>query len=129
MRILLDTCTFLWMTLDAPALSQKARQLLADPGHEIYLSAISAWEIGVKYSTGRLPLPNPPAVFVPTQRQALGLIPLIFGEPAALLEAGLPRIHKDPFDRALICQAIIENLILLTPDPAIRRYPVVRTEW
>jgi PIN domain nuclease of toxin-antitoxin system len=128
-KILLDTCTFLWLTLDAPALSPRARQLLGEPDPEVYLSPVSAWEISVKHTLGRLPLPAPPAAFVPAQRQGHGVLILPLEETAALQEASLPRLHKDPFDRLLICQAIVHDLVILTPDSAIRRYPPVRTDW
>ena len=129
MRILLDTCTFLWITLDAPQLSARARQLFSDPENEVYLSAASAWEMSVKFTLGRLPLPEPPERFVPEQRQLHGVSSLALEESAAVHEANLPPLHRDPFDRMLICQAIVHDLVILTPDSEIRRYPQVPTEW
>jgi PIN domain nuclease of toxin-antitoxin system len=129
MRILLDTCTFLWITLDAPQLSERARQLFGDPGNELYLSAASAWEMSVKFSLGRLPLPEPPDRFVPEQRRLHGVSSLALDEAAAVHENDPPSLRRDPFDRILISQAIVHDLIILTPDPKIRNHPQVRTEW
>ena len=128
MRILLDTVTFLWAVTDAPDLSDDARELFVDPGNEVYLSAVSAWEIAVKYALGRLPLPEPPERFVPIQRQQHGIDPLPLDEEAALHLARLPLLHKDPFDRMLVCQAIVHGLVILTPDKLVNQYPV-RTMW
>lgn len=128
MRLLLDTCTFLWWMVDAPALSHRVRLLLADPASEFYLSAVSSWEIALKYSAGRLPLPLPPAEYVPSRRRACGIRSLPLEEEATLELPRLPRIHSDPFDRMLVCQAIVHGLPILTPDPQIAQYPI-RTVW
>lgn len=128
MRLLLDTSTFLWIITDAPELSARARELFVDPGNEVYLSSVSAWEIAVKYALGRLPLPEPPERFVPFQRRQHGIEPLLLDEEAALHLARLPPLHKDPFDRMLVCQAIIHGLAILTPDELVYQYPV-RTVW
>jgi len=127
-KVLLDTCAFLWLALDNPQLSEKARRTFTDPGYEIYLSVISAWEITVKYSRGRLNLPQPPAVLIPEWRENRGILSLPLEETAALYESRLPRLHQDPFDRMLICQSIIHGMALLTPDPEIMKYPV-HTLW
>jgi len=127
-RLLLDTCTFLWIVGGAKDLSPSARQAFADPANEVFLSAASAWEIAVKHRLGRLPLPAPPEAFVPAQRAAHGVEPLPVDEEAALHLAKLPDIHRDPFDRMLVAQAMVAGLVLLTPDVQIREYPV-RTLW
>lgn len=128
MRLLLDTCTFLWVVGGAKELSPRAREAFADPAHEAFLSAASAWEIAIKHRLGRLPLPEPPELFVPAQRAAHGLEPLPIDEEAALHVAKLPDLHRDPFDRILVAQALVGGLVLLTPDDPIREYPV-RTLW
>lgn len=128
MKVLLDTCTFLWIILDAPNLSDRARELHADPANEVYVSAVSAWEISVKSALGRLPLPKHPALFVPEQRERHGILPLPLDESAALQLPRLPDLHRDPFDRMLICQAIAGELTILTPDAEIAQYPI-RTAW
>lgn len=128
MRLLLDTCTFLWIVGGATDLSTRAREAFADPANEAFLSAASAWEIAVKHRLGRLPLPEPPDGFVPAQRAAHGLELLAIDEESALHVAKLPDLHRDPFDRILVAQALVGGLVLLTPDDQIREYPV-RTLW
>ena len=128
MRILLDTITFLWVAADAPELSANARELFADPTNEVYLSSVSAWEIAVKYSLGKLPLPELPAVFVPAQRKQHGIDALPLDEESTLHLPRLPALHKDPFDRMLVCQAVVQQLVILTPDDLINQY-AVRTIW
>jgi len=128
MRLLLDTATFLWLILDAPQLSPTVRSEVADPGNEALLSAVSAWEIVVKHRLGRLPLPEDPRLLVPRAREAHGLGTLGFDEESALQLSVLPDRHRDPFDRMLVCQAIVHGMAIATPDEAIRAYPV-RTVW
>jgi PIN domain nuclease of toxin-antitoxin system len=127
-RLLLDTCTFLWCIEGGGALSEAARRALLDPDNQVYLSAVSAWEIAVKHSLGKLPLPEPPERYVPAQRQARDIEPWPLDEEAALHVGKLPPLHRDPFDRMLICQALTAGLTLVTPDPDITRY-AVRTLW
>ncbi len=128
MRFLLDTCTFLWLLLDAPRVSGRARQLFGDPANEAFLSVVSAWEIAVKYAAGRLGLPQPPEQFIPEWRRRHGIESLALDEEAALCASRLPKLHSDPFDRMLVCQAIVHGLPILTPDPQIAQYPV-RVVW
>lgn len=125
---MLDTCTFLWAIEGGKQLSDAARVALVDPDNDVFLSAVSAWEIAVKHGLGRLPLPEPPDRYVPTQRGARGIAPLALDEDAALHLARLPLLHRDPFDRMLVCQALAGALTVVTPDPDIARYPV-RILW
>jgi PIN domain nuclease of toxin-antitoxin system len=94
----------------------------------VFLSAVSAWEITVKHALGKLPLPEAPERFVPRQRASRGIAPLPLDEEAALELGRLPLLHRDPFDRMLVCQALVSGMRLVTPDPQIARYPV-RTLW
>jgi PIN domain nuclease of toxin-antitoxin system len=126
-KLLLDTCTFLWIVTGASELSSRARDAFAEPSNEVYLSVISAWEIAIKNALGKLPLPRPPAQLVPDLRQSHRIESLPLEENAALAVARLPDLHRDPFDRALISQAIMGGMILLTPDPLITQYPVATT--
>jgi PIN domain nuclease of toxin-antitoxin system len=128
MKLLLDTCTFLWIISDDPALSEEARSAFSDPANEVYLSAVSVWEIAIKHALKRLPLPEAPDRFIPSQRTRHAIQPLPLEEEAVLHLSRLPEYHRDPFDRMLVCQAIAHGLTLLTPDEAIRQYPV-RTVW
>ena len=128
MKVLLDTCTFLWLISGDAALSQRARELITDPDLPVYLSSVSAWEIAVKAALGRLPLSEPLEHLIPYERDRHGVEPLLLDERSVLHVTKLPTLHRDPFDRMLICQAIEHGLTLLTPDEQIRRYPIV-TEW
>jgi PIN domain nuclease of toxin-antitoxin system len=127
-RILLDTCTFLWLVTDASDLSDSARKVFAEVENEVYLSAISTWEIALKHALGRLRLPVPPEQYVPDQRTRHEIAFLPLHEEATLFLKRVPRIHKDPFDRMLICQALVHDLVILTPDPLISQY-TVGTMW
>jgi PIN domain nuclease of toxin-antitoxin system len=127
-RFLLDTCTFLWVVGGAPDLSPRAREAFVDASNEVFLSAVSAWEVAVKHRLGKLPLPEAPDEFVPAQRVAHGIEPLPVDEESALHVAKLPDLHRDPFDRMLVAQALVGGLVVLTPDRAIRQYPV-RALW
>ena len=128
MKLLLDTCTFLWIVSGAPELSDRARALFADPENDAYLSTVSDWEMALKHAIGRLPMPEPPARFVPAQRKAHGIESLPLDEEAALHLDRLPALHQDPFDRMLVCQAIGHGLAIVTPDRLIAQYPV-RIVW
>ncbi len=128
MRVLLDTVTFLWIAAGDRQLSRTAREAFQNPDNEVYLSAVSTWEISVKHALGRLPLPEPPETCVPRLRRAHAVEPLALNEESTLYLGRLPELHRDPFDRMLVCQAIVEGLVLLTPDKAITQYPI-RSLW
>lgn len=128
MKLLLDTCTFLWIVADAPRLSRRARTLFESPENDVYLSAASAWEIAIKHALGRLPLPEAPERFLPEMREAHGIEPLPIDEESALHISRLPPLHRDPFDRLLVSQAIVHGLSILSPDPLVSQYPA-RTLW
>lgn len=128
MKLLVDTCTFLWIVGDDAALSARARTLFAAADNAVFLSAASAWEIAVKHSLGRLQLPAPPERFVADMRERHGIAPLPIDEESALHVSRLPALHRDPFDRILVSQAIVHGLVILSPDPLITAYPA-RTAW
>jgi PIN domain nuclease of toxin-antitoxin system len=122
MRLLLDTHILLWGAFEPARLSRAASSLIESPNNEISFSALSLWEIAIKTSRGRADF----RVDAGALRRGLfdnGYAELaVTGAHAAAL-AGLPPIHKDPFDRMLVAQAMIEGLTLLTADPAIAKYP------
>ncbi len=124
MNLLLDTHAFLWFVTDDQQLSQNQRNAMRDPGNIVFFSAISATEIAIKYGLGKLPLPEAPATYIPKLRQVHRFAELPLEESPSLALASLPMLHKDPFDRLLICQAIVHELILVTSDPLIRQYQV-----
>jgi len=128
MKLLLDTCTFLWSLSGEPPLPPRVAALVQDPENDVFLSAASAWEIAIKYATGRLQLPEPPERFVPAMRTERGFTALAVDEESALHASRLPSLHRDPFDRLLVSQAIVHGMIILTPDPIVASYPA-RTLW
>ena len=128
MRLLLDTCTFLWWSAGAQRVPKAVRSAVSDPAHEVYLSAASVWEIMLKHQAGRLPLPASPERFLREQRERHGFVSLPIDEASLMQLPRLPPLHKDPFDRLLVCQAIEHGMTLLTPDPLIAQYPV-RISW
>jgi PIN domain nuclease of toxin-antitoxin system len=127
-NLLLDTCTFLWVLSGVSDLSPRAANLVRTPENDVFFSSASAWEIAIKYSRGQLVLPERPERYVPDERAARGIAPLSIDEESALHVARLPSLHRDPFDRMLVAQAIVHGLTILTPDPLISQYPV-RTIW
>lgn len=127
MTILLDTCTFLWVVPGSDDLSRRARELVADPENQILLSAASAWEISVKHALGKLILPDDPVRLVTAERSRHRITELPIDEAAALNVGRLPALHRDPFDRMLVSQAVLGGYTILTPDSLIRQYPVAAT--
>lgn len=124
MRLLLDTHVFLWYILADPQLPLAFRDAIRDPANEVYLSVASVWETVIKYALGKLPLPEPPATYLPQQRQAHQIASLPIEESALAFLAGLPSFHRDPFDRILIAQTLQYRMTMVTVDDAIRAYSV-----
>lgn len=122
MRYLLDTGVWLWSLTRPERLGDEAIQLLASLPEEdkLFLSAASAWEISIKFHIGKLPLPEPPALYVPSRLQ--GVTPLAITYMHALAAGELPFHHSDPFDRLLIAQARLEGMTILTADRKFTKY-------
>ncbi len=129
MRLLLDTHVFLWYISADPQLPAVFRDSIRDSGNEAHLSVASVWEAVVKYALGKLPLPAAPAEYLPQQRMAHRIAGLPVEEDALKHLAKLPLLHRDPFDRILISQALQHGLTLVTVDDAIRAYPVPTLPW
>jgi PIN domain nuclease of toxin-antitoxin system len=127
-KILLDTCAFLWFLDDAAQLPPQIRGRILDPENQIFLSAVSVWEIARKYAGGNLTLPAHPSSLIPAVREQSGIEPLPLTEADALAAEKLPHAHRDPFDRMLIAQALNNGLIIATSDRAFDLYPV-RVIW
>lgn len=124
MKFLLDTHVFLWYLSGAKALKPRARDLLRDPLHQVYVSPVSLWEALVKHHLGKLSLPDEPGAYLSRQRARHGLVSLALDEASILHLPRLPDLHRDPFDRLLICQALHHGLTLVTVDAQIQAYPV-----
>ena len=128
MRLLLDTHALLWWISHDDRISPRARALIRDGGNEVFVSAVSAWEIVVKAGIGRLGVPEPVDRFIVSQLEANAFHPLAITMRHALGLASLPDVHRDPFDRMLASQALLDDLTLVTGDHAFEGYPVA-TEW
>jgi PIN domain nuclease of toxin-antitoxin system len=100
------------------------RDAIRDPANEVYLSVASVWEAVIKYALGKLPLPEAPAEYLPRQREAHRIASLPLEEATLAHLARLPSLHRDPFDRILIAQALQHSLTLVTVDDAVRACPV-----
>lgn len=123
MRVLLDTHIFLWLNTEPERLGERL-SLIEDQRSELLFSAASSWEIAIKHSLGRLPLPEPPDRYVPARMRAVGVMGLAIEHTHALAVAGLPSLHRDPFDRLLVAQAVLLDVPILTADPILAEYHV-----
>jgi PIN domain nuclease of toxin-antitoxin system len=124
MRLLIDTHVFLWYITADPRLPPTYRAAIRDAANDVYLSAAAVWEAVIKQGLGKLPLPRPASEYLPDQRTRHGIAPLPVDEGAMPHLAGLPPLHRDPFDRAMIAQAIQHGLTLLSVDADVIAYPV-----
>ena len=122
MKVLLDTCTFLWLAGGGRELPPRAAAVFKSQDNEVFLSAASAWEIAIKHAAGKLPLPISPQALIAEERDRLGVETLSIDEESALHVARLPPLHRDPIDRLLIAQALVHGLTLLTPDTLISHF-------
>ncbi len=106
------------------------RSVYSATENTIYLSAVSAWEIAIKHQVGKLRLPNDmlPIDYVKEARRRHRIETVALDEESSAILNKMPDIHRDPFDRMLICQAIANQMTILTPDPLIMQYPVL-TRW
>lgn len=124
MRILLDTHIFLWFISRNRKLSGEVRDAIRNPDNQVYLSVVSVWESIIKYQLGKLPLPESPEIYLPQQRDRHLIESLSLDESSLSKLITLPAIHRDPFDRILICQALQYGLTIATVDKNIRSYSI-----
>lgn len=124
MKLLLDTHVLLWAASDPAELSPEARSVLEDGANDADVSVVSAWEIAIKQSLGKVSLPRRAEVWVPdaVRRMTLGVAPVNLS--SALRVRGLPWHHRDPFDRLLAAQALDAGYTLITRDEVFARYGV-----
>jgi len=125
-RLLIDTQCWLWMSASPERLSKRTQELLRDAGTERLLSVASIWELAIKYQLGKISLPVAPLDFVPSRLETTQTDALAISAAHALRVGVLPRHHRDPFDRMIVAQALIEGVPVLTADPAFARYQVER---
>jgi PIN domain nuclease of toxin-antitoxin system len=123
-RYLVDTHVWLWMQSSPDRLREETRAIVQDVRNSVLFSAASAWEIAIKYRLGKLPLPEPPASYVPDRMRRSGTSPLPVDHAHTLRTAELPDHHRDPFDRVLIAQAQLLDLAIITTDNQLYAYDV-----
>ena len=126
MRFLLDTHVLLWYDTEPERIPASTLRLLRDRSNEVFVSAISAWELGIKFYLGRLPAAEGLIRAFETTIQTYGFQSLPFTSVHALKAAALPHEHRHPFDRALVAQALTEQLLLVSRDPALDQLGVRR---
>lgn len=120
MNILLDTHVLIWALENNPTLSKSAEKAIIDGGNMVFVSAASVWEIGIKMSMGKLEAPD--NLIEEIRLHRFTPLPMTFEH--AKLAGSLPDIHKDPFDRMLVAQAMLEKLTLITRDRMISEYKI-----
>ena len=126
MRLLLDTHALIWWLLGDTALSLAAQTAIADPANDVFVSAASAWEIATKHRIGRLPRAALLAADVAGFVAAQGFNELPISIRDGQIAGNLPRIHKDPFDRMLIAQAVTGDMTLVSNEALFGAYGVAR---
>lgn len=119
-RLLLDTNALIWTLSEPGRLSDQASAQIEDRSNEVFVSVVSAWEIGVKKAKGKLDVPDDLESML--TRKEFEALPLTLRHGLAI--ESLPGEHHDPFDRMLVAQAQLEKLTLVTSDRTMRRYPI-----
>lgn len=124
MRVLIDTNIFLWFIAGSDRLSDSARRTIADIENELLLSVASLWEIAIKSSLGKLELLRPFDQLIPEQLEIneIDVLPIELSHLSRIIN--LPLHHRDPFDRLIIAQSIVENLPIITSDAKFQQYSV-----
>ncbi|MEW6280643.1 MAG: type II toxin-antitoxin system VapC family toxin [Candidatus Eremiobacterota bacterium] len=126
MRLLLDTHALLWWMFEPEKLSGQATRWLLDPDNDLLWSAASTWEMAIKSRTGKLRLPPDLPAFVARVMREQGFVPLAVEHSHSSHVATLPDYHRDPFDRLLVAQAILEGVAILSIDEALDPYGIER---
>ena len=124
LRLLLDTCAFLWLAAAPGNLGGGAASVIDSSDSELFLSDVSVWEICLKWQAGKILLPAPPRLWVEEQRQTWRLASIPIERTHLYRVVELPHHHRDPFDRLLVAQAIERGLTIATPDAEVAKYPV-----
>jgi PIN domain nuclease of toxin-antitoxin system len=124
MRYLLDGVVWLWSIDAVERIDKRAFAIISSGTEEIYFSSATVWELTIKAQLGKLTLPGPPQQSIPAFTAKQGLKPLAVTYAHAVKIYDLPLHHRDPFDRLLIAQAIVEDMTILTADRALAKYPV-----
>lgn len=126
MRVLLDTHTFLWFVEDDPKLNPHVQRIIEDADTQPFLSMATIWEMAIKVNLGKLGLPAPFALFIPDQLRLNTIMQLDIAIEHTVRVASLPLHHRDPFDRLLIAQPLVEQMPIISRDAAFDAYGVTR---
>ncbi|TAJ46824.1 MAG: type II toxin-antitoxin system VapC family toxin [Herbiconiux sp.] len=129
MRLLLDTHTLYWAVREPDRIPDAATRLIIDPANELLVSAVAPWELGIKHRSGRFPEAGPFLLTLDRYVDTLGASELPISIEHSLAAGQLEWAHRDPFDRMLAAQAIIENAVLVTADAAFATLGGVRVAW
>jgi PIN domain nuclease of toxin-antitoxin system len=124
MTLLLDTCVLIWLTQEPKKLSAACRIAIDDPANLLVFSDVSAWEIHLKHRAGKLFLPEPPRMWIPQQLAIWGIAGLRIRLNSIHRTSDLPEIHRDPFDRMIIAQALEDSYNVVSPDEVFKAYGV-----
>ena len=127
MKLLLDSHTFLWWNNEPDKLSPRVLEMCKDSENALFVSVASIWELQIKFQLGKLRLYKPLAEII-RQEQENGIDILSVEAPHVFALDSLPNHHKDPFDRLLVAQALVEGAVLVSADPLVKQYPV-KVEW
>ena len=122
MRLLLDTQCWLWWFAQPEKLNEQVIDQISEEANEVWFSVASIWEMGIKVSIGKLPLPEPIDPYVSTRMAQMGARSLEITATHALQVAALPLHHRDPFDRMLIAQAQVEDMTIVSADAMFKQY-------
>ena len=122
MRLLIDTHIFLWYITGDARISEAMRGAIEN-SDEAYLSVVSLWEATIKYHLGKLPLPEAPHPWLSSQREEHRIQSLPLLEGAVVRLGSLPLHHRDPFDRMIVCQALVHDLEIVSVDSVLSKYP------
>jgi PIN domain nuclease of toxin-antitoxin system len=123
MKLLLDTHLLLWAAVEPARLSRRARRLMDDPDHELLFSPVSLWEVAIKRQRRRADFNAEPRLLRRSLLNAGYEELTITSEHAVAIDL-LPPLHRDPFDRMLIAQSLVEGITVLTADRIVARYPI-----
>jgi PIN domain nuclease of toxin-antitoxin system len=124
MKLLLDTHVLLWAATIPDELGKEAREMIEDGTQDVLVSVVTAWEIAIKQSLGKLELPSAAEQWLPGVLRRSGFDLAEVGLAAALKVRALPWHHRDPFDRLLVAQALEDGYTLVTRDEVLAAYGV-----
>jgi PIN domain nuclease of toxin-antitoxin system len=125
-NLLLDTHALLWHALNDPQLSANARSAILDPANEVFVSPANYWELAIKASIGKLTVQQPFEDFLTACEARFQLLPIASAHAVQVSLLPYPPNHRDPFDRLIVAQAIVEKMSVVSIDVELDRYPIAR---